>query len=94
MLQFSHNYPTVQQAILALCVIYDGNHRDIQSPMKSSTVTIQNPQALHQYHLAVSHLIEYLSSSHQDSRATLLSCLVFVWIEFLQNNLECIQTSG
>lgn len=88
MLQFSHNYPTVQQAMLALCVIYEGNQRDIQRPMKSSIVTIQDPQALHQYNLAVSHLIEYLSSSHQDSRATLLSCLVFVWIEFLQNNLE------
>jgi hypothetical protein len=88
MLQFSHSYPTVQQAILALSVIYEGNQRDIQIPMKSSTVTIQDPRALQQYNLAVSHLIEYISSSHQDSRATLLSCLVFVWIEFLQNNLE------
>jgi hypothetical protein len=85
---WSHNYPTVQQAMLALCVIYEGNQRDIKRPMKSSTVTIQDPQALHQYNLAVSHLIEYFSSSHQDSRATLLSCLVFVCIEFLQNNLE------
>lgn len=88
MLQFSHNYPTVQQAMFALCAIYEGNQRGIQSPMKSRTATIQDPQALHQYNLAVSHLIEYLSLSHQDSRATLLSCLVFVWIEFLQNNLE------
>jgi hypothetical protein len=87
-LQFSHNYPTVQQALLALSVIYEGNNRDIGNPINTNTISIQYSQALHHYNLAVKHLIEYLSSTQQDSRATLLSCLVFVWIEILQNNLE------
>jgi hypothetical protein len=70
-----------------LSVIGEGNNRDIGNPINTSIVSIQDSQALHHYNLAVKYLIEYLSSTQQDARATLLSCLIFVWVEILQNNL-------
>jgi len=86
-LQFSHSFPAVQHALVALGFIYEGNDRDLRSSNKAST-SISNPYALHHYNAAVQLLIEYLSSTQHDARATLLSCLVFVWIEILQNNLQ------
>ncbi|KAE9363000.1 hypothetical protein N431DRAFT_550764 [Stipitochalara longipes BDJ] len=87
-LRFGHSYPAVQHALVALDAIYDGNDRDLRSPVKNATISMRNSYVLHQYDIALRHLIEYLSSTQQDARATLLSCLVFVWVEILQNNLE------
>jgi hypothetical protein len=87
-LQFSHNYPTVQQSLVALSAIYEANDQDNRSPGSSMTASLPAPHALHQYNKAVRHLVEYLSSTQHDLRVTLISCLIFVWIEILQNNLD------
>lgn len=43
---------------------------------------------LQQYAKALRHLADSLLAGQADPRVTLVSCLIFVWIEFLQNNLE------
>lgn len=37
---------------------------------------------------ALRHLADSLMTGQADPRVTLISCLIFIWIEFLQNNLE------
>jgi enamine deaminase RidA (YjgF/YER057c/UK114 family) len=87
-LQFSHTYPTVRQALIALSFIYKGNDRDILNSVKTTVISMDHQHALHQYNGAIRKLIDDLSSVQQDARATLLSCLLFIWIEVLQNNFE------
>lgn len=84
-LQFSHTYPTVQQSLSALGVIYEEHER---SNAGLTDTTRASDHALQQYTKAVKTLVEYLSSESQDPRVALISCLIFVWIEFLQKNMD------
>jgi hypothetical protein len=86
-LQFSHSYPTVQQSLFALSAIYEENDRDNQNPVKTTAALTKDPHALNQYNKAVRHLAEDLSKQ-QDLRVTLILCLIFFWVEILQNNLD------
>jgi len=56
----------------------------------NSTMGVQPicSSTLQQYNKAVRQLVEYLSSEDQDPRVALVSCLIFVWVEFLQNSLD------
>ena len=86
-LQFSHRYPTILQALVALSAIYEEHdHRRGWEPMRIRS----EDYALQQYSKAVKDLMHYLASENQDPRVALTSCLIFVWIEFMQDNL----TSG
>ncbi|TVY40877.1 putative transcriptional regulatory protein [Lachnellula subtilissima] len=84
-LQFCHVYPAVQQSLIALGAIYEEHERHGMA-LTTSTPTDEN--VLKQYNIAVKGLVDYLSSANQDPRVALISCLMFVWIEFLQRNLD------
>ncbi|KAG9228119.1 hypothetical protein BJ875DRAFT_435886 [Amylocarpus encephaloides] len=83
--QFSHIYPTVHQSLLALSAIYE--ERKMTGGISRRT-PITSANALHHYTKAVETLVQYLSSDNQDPRATLISCLLFVWVELLQRNVD------
>jgi hypothetical protein len=87
-LQFSHRYPAVQQSLVALSAIYEENDRDNRTRCRPVTASVDAPQALHQYNKALRHLVEHLSSTQEDVRVTLISYLILVWIEILQNKLD------
>ncbi|TVY51006.1 Beauvericin cluster-specific repressor BEA4 [Lachnellula cervina] len=84
-LQFCHVYPAVQQSLIALGAIYE-EHERRGTALTTSTPADEN--VLKQYNVAVKGLVDYLSSTNQDPRVALISCLMFVWIEFLQRNLD------
>lgn len=86
-LQFSHRYPTILQALIALSAVYEEHDQVVLRPTQPSS---EKEYALQQYNIAVNNLVEYLASENQDPRVALTACLIFVWIEFVQNNI----TSG
>lgn len=86
-LQFSHSFPTVQQSLVALSAIYEEHEKNSrgsgrQNSLAYSELTVQ------QYNKAVGQLASDLDSGIQDPKVALISCLIFVWIEFLQDNLD------
>ncbi|KAE8449056.1 hypothetical protein EG329_008644 [Mollisiaceae sp. DMI_Dod_QoI] len=87
-LQFSHRYPTILQSLIALSAIYEEHERGSRDPMRASSELMYDDYALQQYNKAVKDLLEYLASDEQDPRVALTACLIFVWIEFLQHNLN------
>jgi len=82
-LQLSHAHLTVQQSLVALSAIYEDHESG-----RSMTAGSRKEFVLQQYNKAVRLLVEYLSSDEQDPKVALISCLMFVWIEFLQNNVD------
>ncbi|KAH7317769.1 hypothetical protein BKA65DRAFT_515167 [Rhexocercosporidium sp. MPI-PUGE-AT-0058] len=85
-LQLSHKYPPVKQSLLALSAIYEEHERN--SGKVESSIARYSAVALQQYSKAVRELAAYLATGEQDTTVALISCLIFVWIEFLQGDLE------
>ncbi|KUJ13788.1 uncharacterized protein LY89DRAFT_672072 [Mollisia scopiformis] len=83
-LQFSHKYPTILQALVALSAIYEEHEQGTPGPVSKSA----DSYALQQYNKAVKDLMGYLGSEGQDMKVALTACLIFVWIEFLQDDLN------
>ena len=85
LLQISHAEPAVRHALLSLssfCEIYE-----------SQTLALgrgkpQEQLALQQYNKAVGLLADYLSASQPQLDVILTACLVFVWLEFMRNDLD------
>ncbi|RFU28897.1 hypothetical protein B7463_g7451, partial [Scytalidium lignicola] len=89
-LQLSHRYPTILRALTALGAFYEEYERG-RLDLISSTSDIRvscKEYALQQYNKAVKGLLKYIASEESDPRVVLTSCLIFVWIELLQNNLN------
>jgi hypothetical protein len=84
-LQYSHSFPVVQHSLLALSAIYE--ERTLES-LTLTGHTSDNKYVLEQYTKAVAGLVEYISTDNQDPRATLISCLLLVWVELLQRNID------
>ncbi|KAH9207646.1 hypothetical protein DL95DRAFT_527798 [Leptodontidium sp. 2 PMI_412] len=85
-LQLSHKFPPVKQSLLALSAIYEDHERNLDQ--KQSSVARYSAVAIQQYSKAVRELATYLNAGEQDTTVALISCLIFVWIEFLQGDLE------
>ncbi|KAF4637595.1 hypothetical protein G7Y89_g478 [Cudoniella acicularis] len=87
-LQLSHKYPTILHALIALSAIYEEHERSgLEIISDTSRVQVSYTEyTLRQYNKAVKDLVEYLASDEPDPRVALTSCLIFVWIEFLQND--------
>ncbi|KAK0111534.1 hypothetical protein ONS95_001888 [Cadophora gregata] len=85
-LQFSHRYTAVKQSLVALSAIYEeyGRNQSSENPgaVQYSDLTIQR------YNKAVRELVKYLATGEQNTTVALISCLIFVWIEFLQGDLS------
>jgi hypothetical protein len=93
-LQLSHAYPTVRHAILALGSFYE--HCEESSRSGKSLLSIDNETrtsfALQQYNKAVNLLKVDLSTPDPPLEGILASCLIFICLEFLQNNAETALT--
>ncbi|RDL37040.1 uncharacterized protein BP5553_04473 [Venustampulla echinocandica] len=85
-LKFSHIYPTVQHSLIALSAVYEEHDGRKTRGLNGTRPT--NEYALQQYNKAVKALVNYISLNDHDPRVALISCLMFVWIEFLQENLD------
>jgi hypothetical protein len=88
--QVSQAEPAVRHALLALSSLYEAYefngkpHRDLNCNLAERLTRF----ALHQYTKAVGLLADRLSTDQPSFQAILISCLIFVWIEFLQHNLD------
>lgn len=89
-LQVSHAEPTVHHAMLALSSLYEAyessrmNHTDIVGSQAERPLSF----ALQQYTKAVGLLASNIATEQPSFQAILISCLIFVWIEFVQSNLD------
>jgi len=83
-LQFSHQDPAIRYSLVALSAIYEDHELKIQGLNQSPK---QRSHSLALYMKAVHHLTDALSSSQIDTRVVLVCCLIFVWIDVLQDNL-------
>ncbi|KAH6661583.1 hypothetical protein B0J14DRAFT_611993 [Halenospora varia] len=84
-LQISHTEPAVRHALLALsslCETYES-----QDPTDDHD-KFREHFALQQYNKAVRLLADSLSTSQSQLDVILTSCLVFVWLEFMRNDLD------
>jgi hypothetical protein len=86
-LQFCQKYPVVKQCLVTLGAIYEERERSSGSLGMVSVVQPLGVHALQQYNKAIRHLVNHLSSVQIDTRVALVSCLLFVWIEVLQEKL-------
>lgn len=84
-LQLSHGNPAVLQAVITLSAMHEQHDPCAQDPSRTA---LGNGFALQQYNKAVKSLIQYLALEEQDPRIALTACLIFVWIEILQDNMS------
>lgn len=85
-LQASHSEPCVRHALLALSAL----HESYEVASSSVTTTEANPLktlALKEYTKAIGLLANNISSQQPPLQTILVSCIVFIWIEFVQDNL-------
>lgn len=89
-LQVSHSEPTVRLALLALSSIYEAHEYGQQGPSNSRQDVNEalNNNALQQYTKAVAALFTGLSEDKTPLQITLITCLLFIWIEFLRNDSD------
>ena len=84
-LQVSHTEPTVRHALLALSSIYESSEAN-ELAQEASAGPV-NTFALQQYTKAV-RLLGIDLSTRRSPHLVLMSCLIFIWFEFLQDNLD------
>jgi hypothetical protein len=88
-LQFSHSHPAVQQSLIALSSIYEVHERkNKQGDGNLTNLEAPERHALQQYNKAVKNLVQYLETANHDPKIVLMSCLIFTWIEIMQDNLD------
>lgn len=83
-LQMGHQSPVIQQALTALGTVYE---EGIREPGEILAVK-KHHNGLIQYNNAIKALAYHLSSENPDMRVTLVCCLLFIWVEFLQNRRD------
>jgi len=84
-LQFSHQKSIILDCLVALSAIYEARDSRDASGL---AVQPRSVYVLDKYTKALRHRFTYMSSELQDLKVTLICCLIFVWIEYLQNNSE------
>ena len=91
-LQYSHKFPAVRESLVALSCISEvikrkGNPHSQMAPERLD-LEFAERNALQLYNKAVKDLVDYLACPNHDLKVVLVSCLIFAWIEVLQNNRE------
>lgn len=91
-LRCSHSEPALLHSACALGSLLQAHiQRSTQGDSNPLTIDPGEPRArfgLHQYNKAVKLLARGLSVGETSENAALLCCLLFVWIEFLQQDLD------
>ncbi|KAL9111253.1 MAG: hypothetical protein Q9227_004331 [Pyrenula ochraceoflavens] len=86
-LRTSHSDATIRHAVLALSAIYESLEACRVQPASIDRANFLKRFALHQYNRATTSLSARLAVSAASVQVVLTSCLLFIWLEFLQNNL-------
>ena len=90
LLQASHVEPAVSHALVALSSLYEGHelNRTHPGPINTSAAEFNARFALEQYTKAIGLLTSNNSTNQPSWQGILISCILFVWIEFLQGNAD------
>jgi hypothetical protein len=88
-LQICHDHPTVKHGLLALGSLYEEYETagSSQNGPHAAEVELHDAFALQQYNKAVSLLAADISSPDPPIESILATCLIFVFLEFLRNNI-------
>ncbi|KAI1629212.1 hypothetical protein EDD37DRAFT_604112 [Exophiala viscosa] len=89
-LQISRDEPAVHHALVALSSlyeIYEFNRGELET-INTSAIGPRARFALQQYTKAVALLTPDVSGNRPSLQSVLISCILFVWIEFLHNDLD------
>lgn len=81
-LQLSHQYPTIRHCLIALSAMYEA-----QGTRKHPS-TVTPSQSLWVYNKALRDVASHISSPDQNLEVSLICCVIFIWIEFLQKNMD------
>jgi hypothetical protein len=77
----------VRHALLALSALHE-SHEIASSPATRTKATPLRILALKEYTKAVGLLANNLSSQQPPLQIIVISCIIFIWIEFVQDNLD------
>jgi hypothetical protein len=89
-MQISHVEPTIRHAVMAVSFLHEQSEASARAPTFGSRILplVADPQnkfALQHYNSAIRCLVENVDSRHdQAEELALLTCLLFICIEFLQ----------
>jgi hypothetical protein len=89
-LQLSEGEPAVRHAIVALSSLYEASETSqlLQHPSFDDRYKHLMRFAACEYTKAVSALFNRINTNGPRLKVTLVACLVFIWIEFLRNNVD------
>ena len=87
MLQAARAVPSVQHSIFALGFLLQARAEDGKEKSTTAAYGFKRSSLL-QYTKAVKILSSALASSQASEQSTLITCLLFIWIEMLQGNLD------
>lgn len=85
-LQISQTEPAVRHAVLAVSSLHEGLVEGVVAPLSDEPLTQSTSQsfALQQYNKAISRLLAQMSNPLTKPLASLLTCVLFVCIEYMQ----------
>jgi hypothetical protein len=91
LLQIGHSEPGLRYAMNAVSAMYERTLYTNSLPTVSSSNQILDHNqafALSQYNKAIGHLVKTFANKKQSFAVSLISCVLFICLEFLQHNVE------
>ncbi|KAH8654994.1 hypothetical protein BGZ60DRAFT_495615 [Tricladium varicosporioides] len=86
-LQLSHRYEAIGQSLVTLTSLLELHEKADARTGPVATGRINDLNILVQYTKAIAAVARYISQNDQDPRISLISCLMFVWIEIFRGDL-------
>ncbi|KAH6665522.1 hypothetical protein B0J14DRAFT_453604, partial [Halenospora varia] len=86
-LQLSHRYAAIGQSLVTLTSLSELHEKADARAGPVSTGKINDINILVLYTKAIAAVATYISQTDQDPRISLISCLMFVWIEIFRGDL-------
>ena len=89
-LHASQSEPSIHHALVAVSSFYEAHELSLIPTIPTSADRCQylTTFALHQYTKAISLLSKSTGSSLPTPQVVLISCLIFIWLELLQDNVD------
>ncbi len=84
-LQAGHSEPVVRHALLAVSSLYEA--QEFSQPATDHSYSLSR-FALQQYTKAINLLSRTTGDTPHTPQVVLISCLIFIWLEFLQDNID------
>src|SRR5438034_7892321 len=83
-LQLGHSEPAIRHAIIGLSTAYE----QLESHPKPLYTEASTRFSLQQYNKALNHLITYLSSNDGTPEILLITCVLFICLEYIQGDID------